>query len=695
MKFKTPFIYLLLGSPFLTIFGQENPIGDAIEQPELTWVVETLRADTLEPLEVAADQQWHVVTDVTSDGVDALSVKAPSFQPAIVRISTTTNGPFILKFKSRTDFPGSNTNFSYQLIDAAWPPSTTFTTIDPSPDWTEQTVAIIRDRNAFKLTLQVRFSGDQNAQAWLDELEVIREFPPTVEGSLPETFGIPINKIAKLQSLEYFGVVGLGDLRYQWYKDDEIVNGATERFLDLPAQATPLESSFYRLEISDDLGTATVGPIHAFYFDPAEALDNTELIFDIPDLLSRNYSNLYVAGALAPNGVDGLRLQTLFLGNTEYSTTIPSVSSQITGPKLLSFEGNARLLVNGISVEQKTVEINDEFGKTYIAIRNSLENTVSFQHGYDLSGRPIFGIIDQVQVFEGPVIITVPESQMTITGLERVLDFDYMSLGDTTFELIEDSQTTLTSNNPSINLGSLSEEDSGSYQLRITSEIGGSVTSARFEITVYPSIGDAVEQPNLEWIYEGEKIWIPQIFETYDGDDAAALLDEREGTGSVSTTLDGPAFVSFWYKNSTGFTVNELSAGLESPTDDWQKAEIALTSGDNQLTWRTGFFDRLQIEYVDTIGQAVEQPDLEWTYAGNRIWVPQTAESYDGVDAAALINDGEGNGTVSTQVEGPSLISFWWKDGATFKLNDEVLDYEGEGWQLVQQVAWEASNTLQ
>ncbi len=74
--------------------------------------------------------------------------------------------------------------------------------------------------------------------------------------------------------------------------------------------------------------------------------------------------------------------------------------------------------------------------------------------------------------------------------------------------------------------------------------------------------------------------------------------------------------------------------------------------------------------------------------------MPQTDESYDGEDAAMLVNDGSGTGTVSTTVDGPTLVSFWWKDGATFTLNGEPLSYEGEGWQLVQQVALEETNTL-
>ena len=690
MKPKISIFSLLMVWPLQMTFSQDPTIGDAIEQPELIWTVETLRADTLEPLVVGPENLWSVVTEGTSDGVDALTVKAPEFQPAIARISTTSNGPFILKFKTRTDFQTNQSQLEYLLIDSEVSPPPFYNTLESSENWKEHTVAIIRDTQSFELTIQIAFSGDQNAQAWLDEVEIIREFPPTIQGSLPETFGIPLNKAAKLGG-SGFGAVGYGPVRYQWFKDEAEIPGATSATIDFPAQSTAIDTSSYRLEISDDLGTAILSPVDVFYFDPNEALDNTELVFTFPDLESLDYSDMFLTGTDAPDGIDALRL-----ARDRFSPfkTVTFIEAKVNGPTILSFAGNAAITLNGISPEGRISNFENDNQLNYIPIRNSLENTVRFLYSGNPYDSSSFSIVDSVTLSPTPLLMGQPIDQPTVIGMDKNLKFDSVSLGTTILELIKNDQVFLSSSDASISLETLTENDSGTYQLRLNASIGGSVTSEPFEIQIYPTIGDAVEQPNLEWIYEGEKIWIPQIFETYDGDDAAALLDEGEGTGSVSTTIDGPAFVSFWYKNATGFTLNESAAGLEDPTGNWQKAEIALTSGSNNLTWRTGFFDRLQIEYVDSIGEAVEQPDLEWTYAGNRIWIPQTDESHDGLDAAALVNDGEGIGTVATAVEGPSLVSFWWKDGGTFELNDEVIAYEGDGWQLVQQVAWKASNPL-
>ncbi|MFM1769796.1 MAG: hypothetical protein RJA22_2325 [Verrucomicrobiota bacterium] len=63
-----------------------------------------------------------------------------------------------------------------------------------------------------------------------------------------------------------------------------------------------------------------------------------------------------------------------------------------------------------------------------------------------------------------------------------------------------------------------------------------------------------------------------------------------------------------------------------------------------------------------TVGEAVDAPALTWLGAGNAGWIPQTLLSHDGADAAhsGAIADGE-NSRLETFVNGPGVISFWWK----------------------------------
>ncbi len=293
---------------------------------------------------------------------------------------------------------------------------------------------------------------------------------------MPESFGIPLNKAAKLGG-SGFGAVGFGPVRYQWFKDEAEIPGATAETIDFPAQSTATDTSSYRLEISDDLGTAILGPVDVFYFDPNEALDNTELVFTIPDLESLDYSDMLLTGTDAPDGIDALRL-----ARDRFSPfkTVTFIEAKVNGPTILSFAGNAAIILNGISPDGRITNFENDNQLNYLPIRNSLENTVRFLYSGNPYDSSSFSIVDSVTLSPTPLLIGQPKDQPTVIGMDKNLKFDSVSLGDTVLELIKNGQVFLSSSGPSINLETLNENDSGTYELRINADIGGSVTSAPF-----------------------------------------------------------------------------------------------------------------------------------------------------------------------------------------------------------------------
>jgi hypothetical protein len=91
-----------------------------------------------------------------------------------------------------------------------------------------------------------------------------------------------------------------------------------------------------------------------------------------------------------------------------------------------------------------------------------------------------------------------------------------------------------------------------------------------------------------------------------------------------------------------------------------------------------------------TVGDAVDAPSLLWQDAGNAGWIPQTAVTHDGVDAASsgVIPDG-GNSRLETFVNGPGVVSFWWK--VSCEAADNLRFYIGtnELARLAGEVDWE------
>ncbi len=65
---------------------------------------------------------------------------------------------------------------------------------------------------------------------------------------------------------------------------------------------------------------------------------------------------------------------------------------------------------------------------------------------------------------------------------------------------------------------------------------------------------------------------------------------------------------------------------------------------------------------AQTLGNAVDAPQLVWTTGGNQPWVGQVTVRHDGVDAASsgAIGDSQ-ESWLQTTVTGPGTLAFWWK----------------------------------
>lgn len=84
-----------------------------------------------------------------------------------------------------------------------------------------------------------------------------------------------------------------------------------------------------------------------------------------------------------------------------------------------------------------------------------------------------------------------------------------------------------------------------------------------------------------------------------------------------------------------------------------------------------------------TLAQALDATNLTWTTSGTggaSGWIPQTATTHDGVDAArsGSANNSSQTSTVQTTVTGPGTLSFWWYDSSIY---GELSFYIGNSFQ--------------
>ncbi|MBT6275711.1 MAG: hypothetical protein HOI95_16450, partial [Chromatiales bacterium] len=140
---------------------------------------------------------------------------------------------------------------------------------------------------------------------------------------------------------------------------------------------------------------------------------------------------------------------------------------------------------------------------------------------------------------------------------------------------------------------------SGFYRATITVSGGASVTAEALHVTLTisgssGSLPDAVDAPGLAFATSGDANWQAQNGVTYDRVDAAqsgAITHNQQS--SLSTTVDGPAAVSFrWEVSSEAtydylrFFINGVERAQISGTIPWAQKTSPLGPGTNTLEWR-------------------------------------------------------------------------------------------------------------
>jgi hypothetical protein len=136
--------------------------------------------------------------------------------------------------------------------------------------------------------------------------------------------------------------------------------------------------------------------------------------------------------------------------------------------------------------------------------------------------------------------------------------------------------------------------------------------------------------------------------------------------GSVHVTLEPAAAVTAgaqWKLDAgawqdSGTTLAAVPGGVH--TVSFKDVADRLTPDSRQFNLNGGI-----VEFTETYYQLCEGVDdcnRAWTTSGDADWKVQTAVTHDGTDAAMSRNHNDlTSSTLSTEVEGPTIVGFWWK----------------------------------
>ena len=279
--------------------------------------------------------------------------------------------------------------------------------------------------------------------------------------------------------------------------------------------------------------------------------------------------------------------------------------------------------------------------------------------------------------------VNLPHSGPFAIGESLTLSIDVTGEGPFSFEWARNGQKVSAARASSLALPSLTENNEGEYVVTVSNR-GGSVSS-RVQIFVRVpviGIGNALESPDLEWFSPTAVKWLPQSKRSYDGMDAASSqgLDDDQNS-SLETAVNGPGFLSFWWRVSTeaGFDflklyVNNQATHSITGQPAWQRVEIALDRDQTyQLRWS---YEKDSSDFLDA-GE-----NSAWLDEVNFVSEQQFAPRID-IQPSDITVEAGASATFSVIASGSDPLSYQWeKDGTAIPgatNNSFVLNNVGPG----------------
>ncbi|MCB1120543.1 MAG: immunoglobulin domain-containing protein, partial [Verrucomicrobiae bacterium] len=360
--------------------------------------------------------------------------------------------------------------------------------------------------------LEWRYIKDGNVaegldRGYLDNLHWISEsgdFPyiRTQPESLTVLPGEPVTLLVEADG---------GNLNYQWFKDGLEIPSANQSNLAI-ANAVEGDSGTYHVEVYNQLGS---------------------VVSDSAEVVVGSFPVLFIE---QPSDVSTFQGSTVKLSVTV--TGSPPIEYQW-------FKDDAP--VQGAT--EKTLVIleaePEHSGVYHVRVTNPVSPDGVLSDPVEVSIR-----IPRV----GPTIIKQSGRASVPQGQPATLYVQAVGTRPLSFQWYFNGESLSGKNQSELKLNSIQEEHVGTYYCAVSNLIG-ETQSAEIPVTLLENLGDLVEQPLLTWNTNNGANVKKASVNTHDGQDAMALFSEPESNITwVSTWIEGPAQVSFWYGMDGDFT---------------------------------------------------------------------------------------------------------------------------------------------
>ena len=203
---------------------------------------------------------------------------------------------------------------------------------------------------------------------------------------------------------------------------------------------------------------------------------------------------------------------------------------------------------------------------------------------------------------------------------------------------------------------------------------------------------------------DGDAEWFMDSSLTHDGAvvwRSGAIGDEQRSV--LRANVVGPGKISFWWKvdcewfrtlrlDSLAFSVDGVERQWINGEKDWTSAEFAVEGGgDHVLEWayvkdesddEGGYSDCGWVSEVVwepvlvTLNDYLNCTNIAFSTSGDAVWFGERDVSHDGFGAlrSGAVGD-NGTSRIDATVDGPGVMSFWWKSDCEASFRTYVLDY--------------------
>ncbi|MCP4148467.1 MAG: hypothetical protein GY757_12040 [bacterium] len=216
----------------------------------------------------------------------------------------------------------------------------------------------------------------------------------------------------------------------------------------------------------------------------------------------------------------------------------------------------------------------------------------------------------------------------------------------------------------------------------------GDYTFTTTNVIVSDSIGNAVDQDDMDFTFSGDADWEYVTDEFYfDGDSAKSGTITHSEDSTITTTINVATAkdVEFFWKVSSEsgydylrFYIDGVLQEQIAGTIDWAQASYPVAAGSHTLAWTyykdgsvssgsdCGWVDKLEIVdgvvVSDPLAEAVDNTNVDFTLSGDGNWAVDESVSYYGDSSikSPTITHGE-SATASVDISGVTSVNFRWK----------------------------------